>query len=161
MDSFIKSVKELINLYDCNCGNEYTQLSEHIYYRAGKALEWIPYDRLYQTHLYGANWIDGCIYKWDSNNQNCKREDQNMFVILKNLNNPASITSKYIDKIALSHKVYGITQNPETKNYIVDLKYMCIKCNKVCNPRHFQQNFKNWTSVYDNELLKTDTYVRS
>ncbi|PKC64273.1 hypothetical protein RhiirA1_421782 [Rhizophagus irregularis] len=46
-----------------------------------------------------------------------------MFVILKILNNPASITLKLINKIAVSiavsYKIYGITQNPETKNYMI------------------------------------------
>jgi menaquinone-dependent protoporphyrinogen IX oxidase len=23
---------------------------------------------------------------------------------------------------------------------------MCEKCNRICNAKHFQQNFKNWTS---------------
>ncbi|PKC64800.1 hypothetical protein RhiirA1_421155 [Rhizophagus irregularis] len=59
-----------------------------------------------------------------------------MFVILKILNNPASITSKYIDKIAKSHIVYGITQDPETKNYMVVLNDICEKCNKILSYQH-------------------------
>ncbi|PKK70495.1 hypothetical protein RhiirC2_746355, partial [Rhizophagus irregularis] len=66
-----------------------------------------------------------------------------MFVILKILNNPASITSKYIDKIAVPYKVYGIAQDPETRNYMVVLDFnKCAKCNEVCNSIHFQRNFK-------------------
>src|SRR6201988_4895222 len=41
---------------------------------------------------------------------------------------------------------YGITQNPETKNYIMVSDNKCIKCNLVCYAIHFQQNFENWTS---------------
>ncbi|GBC41368.2 kinase-like domain-containing protein [Rhizophagus irregularis DAOM 181602=DAOM 197198] len=44
-----------------------------------------------------------------------------MFVILKLLNNPATITSEFINKIAVSHKVHGITQDLETKNFMVVL----------------------------------------
>ncbi|CAB4431361.1 unnamed protein product [Rhizophagus irregularis] len=131
-----------------------TQLSVHTYYEVKNALEWIPYDKLsdikYITDddefgkVYRANWIDGNIYMW--NKQNWKREDQNMFVILKIINNPASVTLELINKVAVFHKVHGITQDPETKNYMVVLNNICEKCNKVCNTMYFQQNFNNWTS---------------
>jgi hypothetical protein len=83
-----------------------TQLSAHE--RVSDALGWIPYDRFHNikyiadsefNNTYIANWIDGCINKWDVDNQNWKREKQNMSVILKILNNPTSITSKFIDKV--------------------------------------------------------------
>ena len=70
-----------------------TQLSAHD--NAKEALEWISYDRFYNIKyiaegefgkVYRANWIDGCIDKWNNENQNWKRKDQNMFVILKCLN---------------------------------------------------------------------------
>ena len=47
-------------------------------------------------------------------------------------------------------KLYGITQDPETKNYMVVLDDICEKCNHVCSAIHFQQNFKNWTSGNNN-----------
>ena len=65
-----------------------------------ETLEWILYDRL-DTYIsdddeiddvYRANWIDGCIWYW--NNKNWERKDQNMFVTLKILNNPADITAE-------------------------------------------------------------------
>ncbi|RGB24794.1 hypothetical protein C1646_484902 [Rhizophagus diaphanus] len=159
MDFFIKSVKKLIKPCDCECnairfkqnfknwtsGNNYinkfiqnTQLSDHNYREVKNALEWIPYDRLHYVKyiaddefgkVYRANWIDGCMDKWDYINQNWERKDQNMVVILKTLNNPASITSKYIDKIAVPCKVYGISQDPETRNYMVVLDFN--KCGNV------------------------------
>ncbi|PKY15526.1 kinase-like protein [Rhizophagus irregularis] len=150
-----------------------TQLSVHD--DARKLLEWIPYNRLYDVKyiagdddfgckVYRANWIDGCIINddyrfweydssWDNKNQNWIRNDQNMFVILKILNNPASITSKYIDKIAKSHIVYGITQDPETKNYMVVLNDICEKCNKVC------ENALEWIPydrLYDVKCIAED-----
>jgi hypothetical protein len=95
-----------------------TQLSDHnCQYQA---LEWIPYDRFYDIRyisedkfnkMYRANWIDGCIVEswyddqnryqncWDDDNQNWKREKPNMFVILKILNDPTSITSEFINKV--------------------------------------------------------------
>src|SRR4051812_37038161 len=78
-----------------------TQISAHHY--VSEALEWIPYNRFYNIKyitkggfgkVYRAKWIDGYIVKWDNDyNQNWIRKDQNMFVTLKSLNNPASITS--------------------------------------------------------------------
>jgi hypothetical protein len=89
-----------------------TQLSAHR--EASDALEWIPYDRFYDikyiadgkfNKMYKANWIDGHIIElqyqssWDYGNQNWIRENPNMFVILKILNNPTSITSEFINKV--------------------------------------------------------------
>ena len=86
-----------------------TQLSVHNYYEVENALEWIPYDRLHDVkyiaeddefgRVYRTNWVDGCLNKWNNRNQNWEREDQNMFVILKILNNPASIALEYINKV--------------------------------------------------------------
>jgi hypothetical protein len=89
-----------------------TQLSDHnCQYQA---LEWIPYNRFYDIRyiskgefnkMYRANWIDGRIIElcfqssWDDDNQNWKRENPNMFIILKILNNPTSITSEFINKV--------------------------------------------------------------
>jgi hypothetical protein len=84
-----------------------TQLSDHNYYGC-QALEWIPYDRFcdikYVTEgefdkVYRANWVDGCINKWDVDNQDWIRNKPNMFVILKVLNDPASITSEFINEV--------------------------------------------------------------
>ncbi|GET02647.1 kinase-like domain-containing protein [Rhizophagus clarus] len=97
--------------------------------------------------VYKARWIDGYIYKWDDNNQNWERHEQNMIVILKYLNNPTSSTLEFINKIALSCKVYGITQDSKTKNYMVVLNInKCEKCKIECNAMYFQHNFNIWTS---------------
>jgi hypothetical protein len=82
---------------------------------ASKALEWIPYNRLYNIKYftksefgkeYRANWIDGCINYWDNYNKNLKRDEPNMFVILKILNNPATITSKFINNVRYKFGFY-------------------------------------------------------
>ena len=86
-----------------------TQLSAHGTFK--KVLEWIPYDRFYDIKyiakggfgkVYRANWIDGPICKWgqwDDKNKNWKRENQNMFVVLKNLNNPTNNISEFMNKV--------------------------------------------------------------
>jgi hypothetical protein len=89
-----------------------TQLSVHN--KVSDALEWIPYNRFYNIRyiikgkfdkMYRANWIDGCIVQlwyqenWDNENKNWKRFKPNMFVNLKILDNSASITSEFINKV--------------------------------------------------------------
>ena len=101
------------NFVDWTSGNDYidkfiqdSQLSVHVKYGVyRKTLEWIPYDRFNNIiiksrfgEIYRANWIDGCIYKWDDENQNWKR-NENMVAILKILNNPKNITLKFMNKV--------------------------------------------------------------
>jgi hypothetical protein len=83
-----------------------TQLLAH--YDASKALVWIPYDRFYNIvyiakggfgKVYKANWIDGCIDKWDDKNQNWKRHDENIFVALKSLHHSKNITLEYMNEV--------------------------------------------------------------
>ncbi|RGB24148.1 kinase-like domain-containing protein [Rhizophagus diaphanus] len=113
-------------------------------------LEWIPYDKFHNikniNNMYEANWIDGCIDKWDDENQNWKRKEQDMFVILKSLDN-VNVT-RFINEVEV-FKFYGITRDPESRNYMV-VSTCKEKCNHICNAIHFQQNFKNWTSGNNN-----------
>ena len=84
------------------------QLSNHTR-KVKNALEWIPYDRLYdikyisEDYEFGkvhiANWVDGYILSWNDKNQNWNRKNQNMIVILKILKNPPSITLEFINKV--------------------------------------------------------------
>ncbi|CAB4443804.1 unnamed protein product [Rhizophagus irregularis] len=129
-----------------------TQLSVHNNIEISQALEWIPYDRLYDIKyiskdefgkIYQANWIDGYIVNWDYKTQNWKRYNQNMFVVLKRLNNLKDITTEIENEVC---EPYGITQDPETKNYIMILNNKCKKCNSICNAIHFQHKFIDWTS---------------
>ncbi|RGB39201.1 kinase-like domain-containing protein [Rhizophagus diaphanus] len=85
--------------------------------------------------VYRANWIDGYIYKWNNKNQDWDQYS-NITVALKVLNNSKNVTWEFINEITLHHKIgdnpdfsycttqlYGITQDPEIKNYIMDLEY--------------------------------------
>ena len=49
-------------------------------------------------------------------------------------------------QITGNHRIYGITQDSETKNYIIVRDEICKKCNKICYAIRFQRNFENWTS---------------
>jgi len=81
------------------------QLSVHN--NTEKVLEWIPYNRFYDIKyitkgefgkVYKANWINEYISYWNRNNQNLKR-GQNMFVILKSLNNSNNVTSEFLNEV--------------------------------------------------------------
>ncbi|GBC05954.1 hypothetical protein RclHR1_06520010 [Rhizophagus clarus] len=176
MDFFLKSVKRLIKSCDCDreckakrfkqnfknwtSGNNYvdkfiqnTQLLDHGYYKCD-ALEWIPYDRLYNIKyivesdfgkLYSAKWCDGCISGYYD--QNWRRYEQNMSVTLNSLNDPINITLKFINEITAPYKIYGITRDLETRNYMIVFDTnKCRKCERKCNAVYFRYNFNNWTS---------------
>ncbi|GET64731.1 kinase-like domain-containing protein [Rhizophagus irregularis DAOM 181602=DAOM 197198] len=107
-----------------------------------EVLEWIPYNKFYDIEyiakggfgkVYRAKWIDGYIKKWDNENQNWRRNNLNIFVALKSLNNSENVTLEFINEIKLHNKIgattgyviiaFGITQDPETKNYMMVLEY--------------------------------------
>jgi hypothetical protein len=50
----------------------------------------------------------------------------------------------------MEYEIYGITQDPETKNYMMVLNDKCKTCNYICYAKRFQQNFENWISGNDN-----------
>jgi hypothetical protein len=81
-----------------------TQLLEHTNDYVRNALEWIPYDKLYNIkytteNKYSANWIDGNISYWDDDNQNWRRIGQNMIVELKRLNNTKELTLEFMNEV--------------------------------------------------------------
>jgi hypothetical protein len=84
-----------------------TQLSVHVNYEVyKKVLEWIPYDRFnniekssFGNKVYKANWIDGYICEWDDEKQNWKRNNNNMIVTLKRINNLKKITLKFMNEV--------------------------------------------------------------
>ncbi|GET59452.1 kinase-like domain-containing protein [Rhizophagus irregularis DAOM 181602=DAOM 197198] len=107
------------------------QLSANFY---GQVLEWIPYNKLYDIEyiakggfgkVYRAKWIDGFIGYWDNINENWERHNSDGFVALKSLNNSENVTLEFINEITIHCKTisYGITQDPETKNYMMILEY--------------------------------------
>ncbi|RIA91595.1 kinase-like domain-containing protein [Glomus cerebriforme] len=107
-------------------------------------LEWIPYDRFYNIEyiakggfgkVYRAIWIDGFIHHWDNKNQNWERRYPNKNVALKSLNNSQNVRLEFFNEITSHHKIldrdfyssvirlHGITQDPDTKNYMMVLDY--------------------------------------
>jgi hypothetical protein len=68
----------------------------------------------------------------------------------------------------IDHKLYGVTQDPKTKNYMIIINNKCKKCKHVCDAIHFRQNFGDWSShnkdtqplFYECQALKWVPYER-
>ncbi|PKC72660.1 hypothetical protein RhiirA1_531052 [Rhizophagus irregularis] len=96
-------------------------------------LEWIPYNQFNEIKetgknglitVYSATWKDGPLYK--KNSLNNYTRDSNKDVALKCLHNSqVSIdflinkAGKYLTKYRESQVLYGISQNPDTEDYIL------------------------------------------
>ncbi|RIA80951.1 kinase-like domain-containing protein [Glomus cerebriforme] len=147
------------NFKNWNSGNDdvnkFIQDSQLSAKESYNALEWIPYDRFYDIKY---------IAK-----------------ALKSLNNSKNVTLGFINEITLHYKIieftgstvvnlYGITQDPETKNYMMVLEYA-----EHGSLRNYLNNNdeSNWkTKIYDlcyiahglykiheNELIHRDLHI--
>uniref|UniRef100_U9UTI0 Protein kinase domain-containing protein n=1 Tax=Rhizophagus irregularis (strain DAOM 181602 / DAOM 197198 / MUCL 43194) TaxID=747089 RepID=U9UTI0_RHIID len=105
-----------------------------------EVLEWIPYEKFYDVkfiakggfgEVYKAKWTDGLIKKWDDKKRDWERLRANDFVALKALSDSKDVSLEFIREITFHRdlnsgsiiKLYGITQDPETKNYMMVLEY--------------------------------------
>ncbi|RGB31539.1 kinase-like domain-containing protein [Rhizophagus diaphanus] len=120
--------------------DEFIQQSQlnAVYYK--KCLEWIPFEKFQDItyiaeggfgKIYSAEWPEGHIRYWDIENQEWYRFKEFDKYALKNLNNSSDICSDFLNEIK-SHlqihlfdvvQCYGITQNPNTKGYMMVLRY--------------------------------------
>ncbi|GES78427.1 kinase-like domain-containing protein [Rhizophagus clarus] len=106
---------------------------------ADKIVEWIPYNKLQNikyltkggcSEIYGAYWIDGRYYEWDSKEKQLKRCGGHN-VVLKKLENVESANRSWFDEskfhLSISNKhadivkCYGLTKNPLDENYMLVL----------------------------------------
>ncbi|RHZ77242.1 hypothetical protein Glove_184g38 [Diversispora epigaea] len=106
------------------------------------AIEWIPYYQFKDVKQIGkggfgtihyARWIDGSIDKWDIENQQWKRNRKDEEVALKKFDNFVNFNDvlnemeihlkTWTDNDYSSIKFYGITQDPETRSYVMVLDY--------------------------------------
>ncbi|GBC04728.1 hypothetical protein RclHR1_05830006 [Rhizophagus clarus] len=164
-----------------------SQLSDHSF--ISKALEWIPFDRFYDIKyiakggfgkVYRAKWIDGYIFRWDDRNKIWERNGQHKFVALKSLNNSKNINLGFINEAMLHYKIvdcdkiiriYGITQEPETKNYVMVLDY--AQYGSLRNYLNINYNELSWNykfsylktlasglvHIHRNELIHRDLHI--
>ncbi|RGB29504.1 hypothetical protein C1646_818461 [Rhizophagus diaphanus] len=143
-----------------------------INYESDIVFEWIPYDQLDNTQviskidldiIYSATWKNGPLYY--SNGEWTRKSNKR--VNLKYLYNSQYII-KFLNKIKVDEhlNIYGISQNPDTEDYLMVFPNIyCKRCNeqykckddasdewcKMCQINNLKQNFMNWTS--GNEMI--------
>ncbi|CAB4404548.1 unnamed protein product [Rhizophagus irregularis] len=141
--------------------DEFIQKSQlnAVYFR--NYLAWIPFENFKDItyiakggfgKIYSAKWPEGYIISWDIENQNWKRNYNNTEVALKSLNNSSGICSDFLNEIK-SHlqihlssiiQCYGITQDPNTKDYMMVLKY--------CEDGNLRNYYINKESAYYSKI---------
>uniref|UniRef100_U9TVW5 Protein kinase domain-containing protein n=1 Tax=Rhizophagus irregularis (strain DAOM 181602 / DAOM 197198 / MUCL 43194) TaxID=747089 RepID=U9TVW5_RHIID len=134
-------------------------------------VEWIPYNQFNNVKKIGKNGFTTVIWKngpleYNNNKEKFNYERKpNKKVTLKCLNNSQNVISNLLNEAkAYSIKgpeydydiprIYGISQNPDTKDYIIILGGFCENCGEIftniyyqwCKPCDLIQNFANWTS---------------
>ncbi|EXX66494.1 Cmk2p [Rhizophagus irregularis DAOM 197198w] len=141
-----------------------------IKYHKYVAFEWIPcnyFDQIKEIYknglitVYSAIWRGGPLYKMYKWSENYIR-NSNKEVTLKLLHNSQNSiefvineVKKYSTKFDEFLVLYGISQNPDTKNYIlifnnILLENYCAKCNKIYTNIQYNWcklcNFMSWKS---------------
>jgi serine/threonine protein kinase len=119
--------------------DEFIQHSQLNAVHFSKCLEWIPFENFqnvtYITRggfgkIYSADWPEGFIDFWDIKNQKwIRKSDQK--VALKSLVNSSNISVNFLDEIKSHLQIYlrrvtqcfGITQDPDSKDYMMVLEY--------------------------------------
>ncbi|CAB4410384.1 unnamed protein product [Rhizophagus irregularis] len=149
-------------------------------------VEWIPYNQFNNIKeigkddfatIYSAIWIDGPLYY----NEKKWKRGFNRKATLKFVYNSQNNVNEFLNEAKLYRYskpfIYGITQNPDTKDYIIVFPdyYTCKYCGKICDksfqkpcrPCHLKNNFTNWTrsgneiiddSIQEMQLLKCNRY---
>ncbi|CAB5321513.1 unnamed protein product [Rhizophagus irregularis] len=132
-------------------------------------IEWIPYNQFIDIKkieknvdnavtIYSALWNNGSLH-YDINQEELTRKP-NINVVLKCLNNSQNIIDELLIKAEICLKnMHGISQIPDTKDYIIVLQDIyCEKCGEqynkwceTCHRNYFINEFKNWTS--GNEII--------
>ncbi|GBB84731.1 hypothetical protein RclHR1_01130026, partial [Rhizophagus clarus] len=161
--------------------------------------EWIPYSQFNKVKkigrgdnatIYSAIWKNGPMYYNYSKNKLARRSNRK--IALKCLHNSQNTINEFLNKVNmfLTHennnifKIYGISQNPDTRNYIIVLqdkyykeygKSYCMQCikkytdieNKWCKPcqtNYLKSNFTKWTSgneKVDHFIQKAQLKIKS
>ncbi|RGB22028.1 kinase-like domain-containing protein [Rhizophagus diaphanus] len=141
--------------------DEFLQQSQlnAVYYKT--YLEWIPFknfkDITYITKggfgkIYSAEWPEGCIDSWDIENQEWKK-CVDIKVALKSLDNSSCLSTEFLNEIKSHLQIYlcdviqcfGITQDPNTKDYMMVLQY--------CENGNLRNYYINNESNYESKIL--------
>ncbi|GBC41218.1 kinase-like domain-containing protein [Rhizophagus irregularis DAOM 181602=DAOM 197198] len=104
--------------------------------------------------IYSAEWSEGCLEYWDIENQKWYRRKSDKYA-LKSLNNSSDICSDFLNEIKSHLQIYlldiiqcfGITQDPNNKEYMMVL-YYCENGN-LRNYLNKSKNYINYKSKID------------
>ncbi|CAB4414725.1 unnamed protein product [Rhizophagus irregularis] len=174
MEDLEKENKFKDNFKNWTSGNkdidEFIQQSQLNAVHWNKYLEWIPFEKFQKItyiaeggfgKIYSAKWPGGHIIYWDIENQKWYKDYWSKYV-LKSLNNSSNISSDFFNEIK-SHlqihlfdvvQCYGITQNPNTKEYMMVLFY----CDNG-NLRNYLNKSENYIG-YESKINKLRQIAR-
>ncbi|POG65484.1 kinase-like domain-containing protein, partial [Rhizophagus irregularis DAOM 181602=DAOM 197198] len=170
-NDYILVQNNFINLVNCLSGNEIIddfiqEMQFKINDHDDIVFEWIPYNQFDNIKeigkggfatVYSAKWKDGLL-EYDEDNKIYKR-DPNKIIALKCLHNSQNINNKFlnetknypINKRSNILSIYGISQNPNTKEYIIVFKYAKKgNFNNWINKNYEYFNWQDKLSVLDN-----------
>ncbi|PKY56165.1 hypothetical protein RhiirA4_476253, partial [Rhizophagus irregularis] len=164
----IKNLKE--NFRNWTSGNEkidnfIQEIQLKVNHSYGVIFEWISYNQFSDIKkigntIYSALWNDGQL-KYDQNKKEWTRVQVEINLKLFNSQNTID---EFLNKVVEyknddNVKIYGMSQYPDTNDYILVLKTECNceECGekyteisyKWCNPcqiKNLKENFRNWTS---------------
>ncbi|CAG8576279.1 5951_t:CDS:2, partial [Racocetra fulgida] len=175
IDDFIESTQTFYS----NCRPE--SKLEFILYKQFTNIEYLAKGGF--SVIYKATWVDGPIDRWVFKQEKYKWHN-NYNVVLKILNNSEKIDSDYLDELknffhckksdnntlnSRLHQYLGITQHPETKNYIIviefaqnrDLHYFLNRKNTLSWPAKLQFLHKisiRLNLVHQNKIIHRDLH---
>ncbi|EXX63950.1 Mkk2p [Rhizophagus irregularis DAOM 197198w] len=199
---FCKSCYLIQNFAKWTSGNEkIDELIQEMQLKIEKSsdiiVEWIPYNQFYIikeisknnfARLYLAIWKDGSLIYNFNKKKGIYERSSNKEVILKCLNNSQSVINDLLNEVKAYPikrseykydipKICGISQNPNTSEYIIVFKdgHYCKNCGKIytkislewcklCHINGLRQNFVNWTSgneKIDNFIQKTQLKINN
>ncbi|POG58236.1 kinase-like domain-containing protein [Rhizophagus irregularis DAOM 181602=DAOM 197198] len=132
-----------------------------------KYLEWIPFENFkditYITRggfgkIYSAEWPEGYIKYWNIENQEWVRYSKK--VALKSLDNSSCISTEFLNEIKTHLQIYlynviqcyGITQDPNTKDYMMVLEY--------CEDGNLRNYYLNNESDYYSKINELQEIAR-
>ncbi|GBC02162.1 hypothetical protein RclHR1_04490008 [Rhizophagus clarus] len=132
--------------------------------------EWIPFNEFIEIKEIGkggfsvAIWKEGPLCYNIIEKEWMKKSYKN--VVLKYLSNLQNITDELLNEATVLYDSYGISQNPNTKDYILVIRHeyykkYCGKCDKEyikpdhnwcesCQINYLKNNFINWSSGNEN-----------
>ncbi|CAB4431031.1 unnamed protein product [Rhizophagus irregularis] len=119
--------------------DEFIQQSQLDALHCKQFLEWIPFEKFQNItyiaeggfgKIHSAKWSEGHIEYWDIKKKKWHRHSWGEYV-LKSLNNSTDICSDFLNEIKPHLQIhlhfvvtcYGITQDPNTKEYMMVLEY--------------------------------------